>query len=390
MSGVYSFLPLGLRVLVKIENIIREEMSKVGGQEILMPALHPSEIWEKTGRWDTIDVLFKLKGANGRDLALGPTHEEAVTPLAGTIINSYKDLPLAVFQLQTKFRNEQRAKSGLLRGREFRMKDMYSFHTNEKDLSAFYEKVKDAYLNIYKRCGLGELTLFTYATGGSFSRYSHEFQTITPSGEDIVYRLPGTQTGINKELIEDIEALAEIIPNYKVGDENKLEQLKAIEVGNIFRLGTKFSDAFDLQYTDQEGNQNGVVMGCYGLGPSRVMGTIAECLSDEKGLIWPDEVAPFKIHLISLVYDESEIEICNEIYNLLISNNLEVLYDDRIEMRAGTKLADADLLGIPNRIVVSKRTLADDSVEWKRRSESESAILKISTIISHFSNTARM
>nr|WP_315423535.1 aminoacyl--tRNA ligase-related protein [uncultured Pedobacter sp.] len=387
MAGVYSYLPLGLKVLLKIENIIREEMMKVGGQEVLLPALQPREIWDKTGRWDTVDVLFKLKGARDRDLALGPTHEEVVTPLASTIINSYKELPLAVFQIQSKFRNEQRAKSGLLRGREFRMKDMYSFHTDEDEMSTFYNKVAEAYMNVYNRCGIGQITLFTYAIGGTFAKYSHEFQTITESGEDIVYRIPGTNTAINKELMDDIEALNEIIPNYQVGDESKLEQLKAIEVGNIFRLGTKFSDAFDLKYTDKDGKLNGVVMGCYGLGPSRVMGTIAECLSDDKGLVWPEEIAPFKIHLISLAFDDQEVKICNDIYDLLLQNNIEVLYDDRKEIRSGTKLADADLLGIPNRLVVSKRTLADHSVEWKKRTGNETVSLPISAIVSQFASS---
>lgn len=386
MAGVYSYLPLGLRVLMKIENIIRDEMIKVGGQEVLMPALQPRDIWDKTGRWDKVDVLYKLKGHGDRDLALGPTHEEVVTPLVGSFIHSYKDLPQAVFQVQTKFRNEPRAKSGLLRGREFRMKDMYSFHAHQVDLDTFYEKVTQSYLNVYKRCGLGETTLFTYASGGTFSKYSHEFQTITESGEDVVYKIPGTNTAINKELIEDKDALHEILPNYKDGDEKNLKPLKAIEVGNIFKLGSRFSDAFDVKFTDKDGLQKSIVMGCYGLGPSRVMGTIAECLNDDKGLLWPKEVAPFQVHLISLLHKSDEIEKCDEIYNQFRLNNIDVLYDDRSEVRAGTKLAESDLIGIPNRIVVGKKTIAENVLEWKKRDSEEVVSLELSQLLLQFKN----
>lgn len=382
MAGVYSYLPLGLRVLSKIENIVREEMNRVGGQEILMPALQPREIWDTTGRWDKVDVLFKLVGAGDRDLALGPTHEEVVTPLIGKYIQSFRDLPKAVYQVQTKFRNEARAKSGLLRGREFRMKDMYSFHANQADLDAFYELAIEAYKNVYRRCGLGELTLVTYASGGIFSKYSHEFQTITPYGEDVVYRIPGTDIAINKEIIEDREALAGIIPNYKDGDEAKLEELKAIEVGNIFKLSSRFTDAFDVTYADAEGKKNKVVMGCYGIGPSRVMGTVAEVLSDDNGLVWPDEIAPYHVHLVSLCRDESDIDRCEKLYNRLTELGIEVIYDDRTGVQAGQKLADADLIGIPRRVVVSPRTLANDSVEFKPRIDKEATSMTIDEFVS--------
>nr|HPQ50739.1 prolyl-tRNA synthetase [Alphaproteobacteria bacterium] len=285
MAGVYSYLPMGLRVLSNIENIIREEMETIGAQEILMPALQPREIWDQTERWNKVDVLFKLKGAGDRDLALGPTHEEVVTPLIGRFIQSYRDLPKAVYQIQTKFRNEPRAKSGLLRGREFRMKDMYSFHMDQRGLDDFYELAIEAYKNVYRRCGLGDSTLLTYASGGVFSKYSHEFQTVTPYGEDIVYRVPDTDIAINKELMNDRDALAGIIPNYKEGDEKNLEELKAIEVGNIFKLGSRFTDSFNVEYAGVDGEKRKVVMGCYGIGPSRIMGTIAEVLSDDRGLV---------------------------------------------------------------------------------------------------------
>lgn len=387
MAGVYSFLPLGLRTLNKIENIIRQEMDMVGAQEVLMPALQPKEIWETTERWNKVDVLFKLSGQGDRDLALGPTHEEVVTPLVTNFVKSYRDLPKSVYQIQTKFRNEPRAKSGLLRGREFRMKDMYSFHTSQDNLDAFYTRATAAYKNIYKRCGLGDITLLTYASGGIFSRYSHEFQTITPYGEDIVYRIPGSDIAVNKEIISDQTVLAELIPNYKPGDEEKLEELKAIEVGNIFKLGSRFCDAFGASYTDDQGKNNPIVMGCYGIGPSRVMGTIAECLSDERGLIWPAAIAPYSVHLVSLSRDSGEIARCDEIYDQLRSLSIDVLYDDRVGVQAGEKLADADLIGLPHRIVVSKKTLAENKVEWKQRASSESVLLSLADFLDHLNDS---
>lgn len=303
MAGAYSYLPLGLRVLNKIENIVREEMDALGGQEILMPALQPREIWDTTGRWD-IDVLYRLKGAGDRDLALGATHEEAVTPLAASYMESYKDFPKAVYQTQTKFRNEARPKSGVMRGREFRMKDMYSFHTDQACLDRFYDETIEAYLNVYRRVGLGDRTLLTFASGGIFSKYSHEFQTITDAGEDIIYKVPGTHLAINQEVIEDIEAVSAIIPDYKKGDENTLETVKTIEVGNIFKLGSRYSNAFDFRFTDKDGQKRDIIMGCYGLGLSRLMGAVVECLHDEKGIQWPAEIAPYDVHLVSLVQEQ--------------------------------------------------------------------------------------
>lgn len=383
MAGVYSYLPLGCRVLNKVENIVREEMNAIGAQEILMPALQPKEIWETTGRWDKVDVLFKLSGQGDRDLALGPTHEEVVTPLIGSYIQSYRDLPKKVYQIQTKFRNEPRAKSGLLRGREFRMKDMYSFHVDQRGLDEFYEQAIQAYKNVYKRCGLGELTLLTYASGGIFSKYSHEFQTITPYGEDVVYRIPGTDVAINREIIEDKEVLSELIPDYKDGDEAKLEELKAIEVGNIFKLGSRFTDSFGVEFAGADGQKGKVVMGCYGIGPSRVMGTIAEVLSDDKGLIWPDEVAPFHVHLVSLCRDEGEVKICNDLYQQLRSLGIDVLYDDRQGVQTGEKLADADLIGVPLRVLVSKKTITQNAVEVKGRLDQESQMVATTELLGY-------
>ncbi|MCA3244476.1 MAG: prolyl-tRNA synthetase [Alphaproteobacteria bacterium] len=375
MAGVYSYLPLGLRVLTKIEQIVREEMNAIGSQEVLMPALHPREIWDVTGRWDKVDVLFKLKGAGDRDLALGPTHEEVVTPLASTVINSYRDLPQAVYHIQTKFRNEARAKSGLLRGREFRMKDLYSFHTTQEDLDTFYDRVMAAYMKIYRRIGLGERTLITYASGGVFSKYSHEFQTLTDSGEDVVYAIPGTtevlgvqeRFAINSEIIDDQEALRGILPNYQPGDEQKLVQHKTIEVGNIFKLGTRFSSACGLTFADKDGKPQHPIMGCYGIGPSRMMGTIAEILSDEKGLIWPEEVAPYKVNLLNLkASDATTTQAADALYDTLQRAGVEVLYDDR-DVSAGEKFADADLLGCPWQAVVGPKGAEKGVVEWANR-----------------------
>lgn len=374
-AGIYSFLPLGNRVLYKIEGIVREEIKTLGAHEILMPALHPKENWERTGRWTKLDVLFKLKGAGDRDFALGATHEEIVTPLLQSFVGSYRDLPTAVFQIQTKFRNEARAKSGLLRGREFRMKDLYSFHLEQSDLDQYYERATALYEKIFIRCGIGEKTYCTTASGGSFSRYSHEFQTVTEHGEDTIYLLPGTKRAINKEIIADTDALREILPaGVSVGD---LQERKAIEVGNIFKLGTRFSDAFDFQVTGSDGKQHPILMGCYGLGPSRVMGTVVECLSDSKGLVWPKEIAPFNIHLLSLHSTDDEQRVANDLAAKMCRAGFEVLYDDRSDATAGEKFSDSDLLGIPIRVVVSKRSLAAGGVEVKERSAAVGSICSI-------------
>ena len=375
MAGVYSFLPLGLRVLHKIEDIIREEMDAVGGQEVLLPALHPREIWDQTGRWDKVDVLYRFKGAGDRDLCLGPTHEEVVTPLLGSFIRSYRDLPTAVYQIQTKFRNEARAKSGLLRGREFRMKDMYSFHETQEDLDQFYDQTIIAYNKIFNRCGLGEKTVLTYASGGIFSKYSHEFQTITEYGEDSVYLLPDQKTAINKEIIGDESVFEELMPGTTMTSRPALKEVRSIEVGNIFKLQTRFSDAFGLSILDSSGNRKPVLMGCYGLGPSRVMGTVAECLSDDKGLCWPKEIAPYQVHLIALVQNEEDRPHVDKLFEQLQAQGIEVLYDDRQDTQAGAKFADSDLIGIPTRVVVSKKTIAAGTVEIKDRLTGETKMM---------------
>jgi prolyl-tRNA synthetase len=376
MSGVYSYLPIGLAVLERIKSIVREEMNNIDGQELLMPSLTPRTIWDITGRIDTIDVLFKLSGCNNKDLVLAPTHEEIVTPLIQNFVNSYKDLPLSVYQFQTKFRNELRAKSGILRGREFIMKDMYSFHITEDDLNLYYEKVIIAYKNIFKRCGIGDKTILTFASGGAFSKYSHEFQTITNAGEDTVYKV-NNNLALNQEIIDDPDVQKE----FNIKNKNELETLKTIETGNIFKLGTKYSKAFNFKYTDKDGKVQNPIMGCYGIGITRLMGTIVECLSDEKGLVWPEEIAPFKVHLISLVSKDDNKSKCEEIYNKLLSLGFDVLYDDRQTLSNGEKLNDADLIGIPHRLIVSNKTLAENKIEYKKRTAKESKLLSFDEII---------
>ncbi len=355
-AGVYTFLPLGLRVLKKIESIVRGEMECLGGQEIIMPALQPKESWEKTGRWQSMDNLYKLSDSEKREFALGPTHEEVVVPLLKEHALSYKDLPKAVYQFQTKFRMEERPKSGLLRGREFLMKDMYSFHANQMELENFYGKVKEAYLRIFEKCGIGELTYLTLASGGSFSKYSHEFQTLTPAGEDTIYICSRCSLAVNKEIFKE----GEVCPGCREAGQWREE--KAIEVGNIFDLKTRFSQAFDYTYKDELGNNQPVLMGCYGLGLARLMGTVVEVLADDKGLVWPESIAPFSVHLISL----GENERASHFYKKLTGEGVELLYDDR-DLSAGEKFAEADLFGIPRRLVVSSKGVAKGEIEWKDR-----------------------
>ncbi len=373
-AGIYSYLPLGMRVLNKINDIVKQEMNKIGGQEILLPALNPKENWQKTGRWETLDVLFKLSGADKKEYALGATHEEIVTPLLQKHIFSYKELPVYAYQIQTKFRNELRAKSGLLRGREFLMKDLYSFHTKQEDLDNFYKIVQKAYFKIYERCGILDKTYLTYAAGGTFSKYSHEFQTVTEAGEDKIYICDSCNIAINEEIIEE----QKVCP---LCSSSKFREEKAVEVGNIFKLGTKFSDAFSFNYADIDGKEKPVIMGCYGLGPSRVMGTVVEISNDSAGIIWPEEIAPFKVHLIALSNGKQDIEnTAEKVYNDLLAHDIDVIYDDR-DIGAGQKLADADLIGCPYRIVISEKTLKKQSIELKYRAESNLEMIKIDELV---------
>jgi len=385
MAGVYTFLPLGFRVLKKIENIIRKNMaeSPLDGQEILMPCLNPKENWQKTGRWDNFDVLFKLK-AGDKEYTLAPTHEEVISPLARRFVFSYKDLPFYLFQIQTKFRNEARVKSGILRTREFLMKDLYSFHAEEGDLDDYYLKVANVYLRIYSECGIGKETYQTLASGGTFSKYSHEFQTVTESGEDVIHICEECGIAVN----DDIKKENNVCPNFPCRSE-KFRKAKAVEVGNIFKLGTKYSLPFGLKFRAKDGIEHPVIMGCYGIGLGRLMGAVVEVNNDEKGIIWPKNVAPFQAHLIPIENNQKIIKTAEKLYQILQKEKIEVLYDDRKDKTAGEKFAEADLIGIPYRIVVSDKTAAKNSVEIKERGKKEIKLVKISSLPSFLKKNAK-
>ncbi len=375
MAGVYTFLPLGLRVLRKVEGIVREIMrNDLNGQEVLMPALTPKENWETTGRWNTFAALFKLKGTGEKEYALGATHEEIVSPLAQKFILSYKDLPLYVFQIQTKFRNESRAKSGLLRTREFLMKDLYSFHSSEEDLDSYYTKVSEAYTNVFQKCGLSKATYKTLASGGSFSKYSHEYQTVTEFGEDIIHVCSKCAVGINDEIKSEISRC----PECGAGE---FEKKKAVEVGNIFKLGTKYSLPFGLQFKDNTGKNQPVIMGCYGLGISRIMAAVVEVNHDERGIVWPEALAPFQVHLLQLGEDPKIVREAKKLYDNFQKKGIDVLYDDRISANAGEKLVESDLIGIPWRVVVSERTLEKKGAEIKKRGDPKTHVISLGAVI---------
>lgn len=375
MAGVYDYLPLGLRTLNKIIGVIREEMDKIGGQEVFLSALQDSAMWSKTDRWSdqNVDSWFKTKLKSDSEVGLAFTHEEPITSAMIEHVSSYKDLPRYVYQFQTKFRNEQRAKSGVMRAREFVMKDLYSFSRNEKEHQAFYEKAAAAYERIFSRIGIGDKTFKTFASGGSFSKFSHEYQTVCDAGEDIIYIDREKKIAINKEVYTD-----EVKSDLGVSNG---EEAKSIEVGNIFTLGTRFSDALGLKYKDESGKDTPVFMGSYGIGPGRLMGTIVEVLSDEKGIVWPKEVAPYQVHLISISGGNADVvKEADSLYDVLTENGIEVLYDDR-DIRAGEKFADADLIGIPARVIISEKTMAQGGVEVSRRGEGKAELISDSDII---------
>lgn len=359
MAGVYDYLPLGLRVIDKIRQIIREEMNAIGGQEVLLSALQDPELWKTTDRWDDekVDVWFKTKLKNDNELGLGCTHEEPMARMMRDHLSSYRDLPRVTYQFQTKFRNELRAKSGIMRGREFLMKDMYSYHRNQEDLDAFYEKAIQAYKNVYARAGIGDKTYLTFASGGMFSKFSHEFQTICDAGEDVVYIDDEKGIAVNDEVMQD-----DVLAGLGVKREN-LRTAKSIEVGNIFKYATRYTKELGVTYKDEEGKDAPVVNGAYGIGLGRIMGTIVELMSDEKGLVWPEAVAPFAVHLVSLGKEGDDItKAADALYSDMVNAGIEVLYDDR-DARAGEKFADSDLLGIPKRIVVGRDAVATGEFE---------------------------
>lgn len=367
LAGVYTFLPLGLRVLNKINNILREEMNGIGGQEVQMTVLQNKELWEKTDRWDDekIDVWFKTKLKNDTEMGLGLTHEEPLTQMAKNWISSYRDLPFYIYQIQTKFRNETRSKSGIMRGREFLMKDLYSFNRSTEDLDTFYDSCIEAYKRFFERIGLGSNTYLTFASGGMFSKYSHEFQTVCDAGEDKIYVDKNKKIAVNDEVYND-----EILADLGLKKQDLVEE-KAVETGNIFKLGTRFSKALDLNFIDEDGERKSVVMGSYGIGPGRSMGTVVELFNDERGIIWPETIAPFKVVLIGL--GQMGTKKAEEFYKKLVDLGIEVLFDDR-EESAGVKFADADLIGCPLRVVVSDKSLEAHGMEIKRRNEKEMRI----------------
>ncbi len=383
MAGVYSYLPLGLRVLNNIENIVREEMDAAGGQEVSMPIIHPKSIWATTGGWDKIDVLFKVKSRTEKDYALGQSEEEVVTPLVMRYVNTYKDLPKAVYQINWKFRDELRSKSGLLRGVEFLMKDMYSFHETQEDFERFYAEMKKAYLRVFKRMGL--TAKVTEASGGAFTeKVSYEFMVLTDAGEDDILYCDACDFCVNVEIAKQKEGDECPSPqcdiNVKVGIANKgkLHRAKASEVGNVFDLGQKFAKDFDVTYSGKDGKKQYPIMGCFGIGISRAMGVIVEKYNDEHGIVWPESVAPFAVHLLALGGADAE-----KIYDSLQKEGVQVLYDDR-EMSAGEKFAEADLIGIPWRIVISSKL--DGKVEIKKRSEKDVQIMDLEDVIHRIKN----
>jgi len=384
MAGVYTYLPLGLRVFNKIAQIIREEMNAIGGQELFMTTLQNPEIWKQSGRWveegtDSRSGLpwFKTKLASGGEIGIANTHEEALTNILRQHVSSYKDLPVYAYQFQNKFRNELRVKSGIMRTREFVMKDLYSFNKTEEEFRVFYEECAKAYLRIFTRLGIGDKTFRTFASGGAFSKFSDEFQTLCEAGEDTIYLDREKKFAVNDEVYTD-EVLADL--GLK---KDTLEKVKSIEVGNIFPLGTKYSDALGLKYRDERGEEKPVVMGSYGIGLGRSLGTVVEVNADEKGMVWPVSIAPFQVHLIELPGAESEAP---KMYEQLRGQGVEVLYNDRKDMSAGEKFMEADLIGIPWRAVVSAKTLQNDSVEIKRRDANAAMeLVKVGNLAEYFS-----
>lgn len=380
MAGVYAYLPLGLRVVDNIKRIVREEMEGVGASEIIMTALQRKEVWEQTDRWDdkNVDVWFKSQLKSGTEVGFGWSHEEPITDMMKQYISSYRDLPVYVYQFQTKLRNELRAKSGIMRGREFVMKDMYSYNTDEATHKAFYDSTIEAYLRVFTRVGLGDRTFLTFASGGAFTQFSHEFQTISDVGEDVIYLHREKNIAINKEVL-----LPEVLEQLGV-TESELEEVKSVEVGNIFNFGEIKTSEIGLYYKNDVGADIPVYLGSYGIGITRLMGVLVETFADDKGLVWPEAVAPYRVHLISMVpNDGAVVAYADALYEELASAGIEALYDDR-EARAGEKLADSDLIGIPTRIIVGKDTLLTGKVEVVSRATGEVRNVSREQLLSSF------
>ena len=372
MAGVYAYLPLGLKVLENIKQIVREEMNAIDSSELVMTTLQRKEVWEKTTRWsdDVVDVWFKTRLKDDTEVGLGWSHEEPIVEMLKTYIHSYRDLPVSLYQFQTKMRNELRAKSGIMRGREFVMKDMYSFHDSKESLDAYYQQVIDAYLRVYKRLGIGGDTYVTFASGGAFTKFSHEFQTICDAGEDVIYLHRGKNIAVNEEVLDD--AVAELGLS-----RDELEPVKTAEVGNIFNFGTQKTDEMGLYYTDKEGKQQSLYIGSYGIGITRAMGVVAEKMSDDKGLVWPVNIAPFKVYLVRIGSVEKEAD---DLYEKLQVAGVTVLYDDRDE-RPGVKFADSELMGIPYRVTISERLLKENKLEFTVRASGETSVLTLDEVL---------
>jgi len=379
MAGVYAYLPLGLRVLENIKQIVREEMNALGTQELIMTSLQRKELWEKTDRWDdnNVDVWFKSQLKNGTEVGFGWSHEEQITEMMKNYISSYRDLPANVYQFQTKLRNELRSKSGIMRGREFVMKDAYSYSRSDEEHQTFYDAVTQAYLRVFERVGLGDSTFVTFASGGAFTQFSHEFQTVSDAGEDIIYVDRKKKLAVNEEVFTD-----DVLDQLGLKKE-ELEQVKAAEVGNIFSFGGTKSEQLGLYFTDEDGQDKPVVLGSYGIGITRLMGVIVEHFADDKGIVWPDAVAPFQVYLATLGTDVEVTQEAENLYKDLTARGVAVLYDDR-DVRAGEKFADADLLGIPYRIVISAKTLAAGQYEVKKRTESTAHMQRKEEVINTF------
>ncbi len=381
MAGVYAYLPLGLRVVENIKRIVREEMNAIGGSEIIMTTLQHKELWERTDRWDDekVDVWFKSELKAGGEVGFGWSHEEPITDMMRNFIASYRDLPAYVYQFQTKLRNELRAKSGIMRGREFVMKDMYSYATSEEEHKKFYDATIEAYHRVFARAGIGDRTFLTFASGGAFTRFSHEFQTLSEVGEDTVYLHRAKKLAINEEVMQD-----DVLESLGV-HRDELEKVSSIEVGNIFSFGGMKSEQLDLHFKDESGASKPVILGSYGIGITRLMGAVVELFADDKGLVWPAELAPFKVHLVSITNgNEQVIKEADRFYEQLAENGIDVLYDDR-DLRAGEKFADSDLIGIPLRIVISEKTMAAGGAEVIERATGSSKLVPESGIIEYLS-----
>lgn len=376
MAGVYAYTPLGLRVVENIKQIVREEMNAIGGQELIMTNLQRKETWDTTTRWDddVVDVWFKTKLKDDTEVGLAWSHEEAILEMMRQFVTSYKDLPIYVYQFQTKLRNELRSKSGIMRGREFVMKDMYSLSTDAEQHEKFYQATIDAYNRIFDRFGIGDITYVTFASGGAFTKFSHEFQTVCEAGEDTIYLHKGKNIAINEEVLND-ESLANL--GIK---RDELQEVKSAEVGNIFNFGTEKSEQMDVTFADQNDKKQPVFLGSYGIGITRVMGVIAELMSDDKGLVWPENIAPAKVYIARLGDEDSVVKAADDLYDKLSGLGVEVLYDDR-DVRAGQKFGDADLMGIPYRVVISAKTLQNNEYELKKRTEDDVKMLNIKDLL---------